>query len=186
MLVLFLDHEWDWCRVKTSLKLFDATLLDSSECHLHCYDFRHSLNVISFFCWTLNEINSFKNVGAFKINYFPPKLLESYGTLLCSSYVRVFLKLEHKSQYALDLQQCNTPTSLETISWYTPKRKFSNHRLALPFCRCWVELWQYTTTLKGYPRLLLCPNVPKICVNFLFALWNTGRVGIDGKSWIKM
>jgi hypothetical protein len=29
------------------VKLFDATLLDSSECHLHYYDFRHSLNVIS-------------------------------------------------------------------------------------------------------------------------------------------
>ena len=30
------------------LKLFNATLLDSSECHLHYCDFRHSLNVISF------------------------------------------------------------------------------------------------------------------------------------------
>ena len=32
MLVLFLDHEWNWCRVKALLKLFDATLLDSNEC----------------------------------------------------------------------------------------------------------------------------------------------------------
>ena len=34
--------------MKTPLKLFDATLLDSSECHLHCYDFGHLLDVISF------------------------------------------------------------------------------------------------------------------------------------------
>ena len=49
MLVLFLDHEWDWCSVKTPLKVFDAILLDSSEYHLYCYVFRHSLNVMSFF-----------------------------------------------------------------------------------------------------------------------------------------
>jgi hypothetical protein len=35
--------------MKTLLKLFDATLLDASECHLHCCEFRHSLDVISFF-----------------------------------------------------------------------------------------------------------------------------------------
>ena len=34
--------------MKTLFKLFDATLLDSSECHLHYRDFRHSLNAISF------------------------------------------------------------------------------------------------------------------------------------------
>ena len=45
-----------FCRMKTLLKLFDVTLLDSSECYLYYYDFRHSLNVISFF-WTLNGIN---------------------------------------------------------------------------------------------------------------------------------
>ena len=32
--------------MKALLKLFDATLLDSSECHLHYCDFRHSLDVI--------------------------------------------------------------------------------------------------------------------------------------------
>ena len=42
--------------MKTLLKLFDVTLLDPSECHLHYYDFRHSLNVI-YFLGTLNEIN---------------------------------------------------------------------------------------------------------------------------------
>jgi hypothetical protein len=30
------------------VKVFDATLLDSDECLLHYYDFRHSLNVIPF------------------------------------------------------------------------------------------------------------------------------------------
>ena len=48
MLVLFLDHDRDRCRVKTLLKQFDATLLDSSECQLHSCDFKHSLNVVSF------------------------------------------------------------------------------------------------------------------------------------------
>ena len=61
--------------MKTLLKLFDATLLDSSECHLHYCDLRHSF--ISFFIWTLNEINFLKFLGTFKINYFLPKLLES-------------------------------------------------------------------------------------------------------------
>ena len=42
--------------MKTLLMFFDATLLDFSECHLHYYDFRHSLNVISF-GKTLNEMN---------------------------------------------------------------------------------------------------------------------------------
>jgi hypothetical protein len=28
---------------ETLLDLFDATLLDSNECHLHYHDFRHSL-----------------------------------------------------------------------------------------------------------------------------------------------
>lgn len=37
--------------MKTLLKLFDATLLDYSECHLHCYDYRHCLNVISSSFW---------------------------------------------------------------------------------------------------------------------------------------
>ena len=29
--------------MKTLLKLFDTIVLDSSECHLHYYDFKHSL-----------------------------------------------------------------------------------------------------------------------------------------------
>ena len=37
----------DAAYVKTLLKSFDATLLNYSEFHLHCYDFRHSLNAIS-------------------------------------------------------------------------------------------------------------------------------------------
>ena len=48
MLVLFIGHGRDWCRVKTLLKSFDATLLDSCECHLHYCDFKHFLNIISF------------------------------------------------------------------------------------------------------------------------------------------
>ena len=53
------------------LKLFDATLLDSNECHLHDYDFRHSLIVISFFLDT--QQNSFSiNLGTFKIDCFFP------------------------------------------------------------------------------------------------------------------
>ena len=40
-----------------TVEVIYATLLDSSECHLHYYDFRHSLDVISFFFWTLNETN---------------------------------------------------------------------------------------------------------------------------------
>jgi hypothetical protein len=64
--------------VKTLLKLFDATLLDFGECHLHYCDFRHSLNVISFLLDT--QRNEFPiNLGIFKINYFLPKLLENYG-----------------------------------------------------------------------------------------------------------
>ena len=35
--------------MKTLLILFEATLLDSDECHLHYYDCRHSLNAISSF-----------------------------------------------------------------------------------------------------------------------------------------
>ena len=31
------------------LKLCDATLLDSNECHMHNYDFGHYLNIISLF-----------------------------------------------------------------------------------------------------------------------------------------
>ena len=87
MLVLFLDHQWDWCSVKTLLKLFDATLLDSTECHLHYYDFRHSLNVIYILINFLNffldtQQNEFTiNLGTFKIGYIMPKLLESYGIL---------------------------------------------------------------------------------------------------------
>ena len=34
--------------MKTLLKLFDVAFLDFSECHLHPYDFRHYLTVISF------------------------------------------------------------------------------------------------------------------------------------------
>jgi hypothetical protein len=34
------------------LKLFDAILLDSSECHLHHCDFKHSLNATSFLLGT--------------------------------------------------------------------------------------------------------------------------------------
>ena len=75
MLILVLNHEWDWCQVKILLKYFYATLLDSNECHLHYCDFRHSLNV---FFLTLNKIPT--NGGIFKVNYFLPKLLESYGT----------------------------------------------------------------------------------------------------------
>ena len=48
-------------------------------CHLHYYDFRHSLNV---FFWTINEIYFLENLGTFKINYFLPKLLESYGIFI--------------------------------------------------------------------------------------------------------
>ena len=36
------------------MKLFDVALLDSSQCHLHYCDFRHSLNVVF---GTLNEID---------------------------------------------------------------------------------------------------------------------------------
>ena len=66
--------------MKALLKLFDATLLDSNECHLHYYDCRHSLNAIPSFFWTLNQNKFPKNLGTFKISYFLPKLLESYAT----------------------------------------------------------------------------------------------------------
>jgi hypothetical protein len=42
--------------MKTLLKLFDTTMLDSSECHLHYYEFKHSLNVF-FKRGTMNKIN---------------------------------------------------------------------------------------------------------------------------------
>ena len=49
--------------------VFDATLLDSNECHLHSYDFQHSSNVIFVFLDT--QRNSFsKNLGTFKVDYF--------------------------------------------------------------------------------------------------------------------
>jgi hypothetical protein len=40
--------EIDAVYVKTSMKSFNATLLNYSEYHLHYCDFIHSLNVISF------------------------------------------------------------------------------------------------------------------------------------------
>ena len=68
--------------MNTLLKLFDATLLDSNECHLHYYDFEHSLNVFLFFSFLFDtQQNEFLiNLGTFIINHFWPKLLESYGS----------------------------------------------------------------------------------------------------------
>jgi hypothetical protein len=68
-----------------AVEVFYATLFDSNECHLPYCDFRHSLNVCVCVCvcvlyFTLDEINFPKNLGTFKINYFFPKLLESYRT----------------------------------------------------------------------------------------------------------
>ena len=65
--------------MKSLLKLIDATLLDSSECHLHYCDVRH--NVISFLGDT--QLNEFLiNSGTFKIDYFLPKLLENYDNCM--------------------------------------------------------------------------------------------------------
>jgi hypothetical protein len=44
--LLFVCQGFAWQQI---LLWFDDTLLDSNECHLHYYDFRHSLNVISTF-----------------------------------------------------------------------------------------------------------------------------------------
>ena len=55
-------------------------VLDSSECHLHYYDFRHSLADFIFIFIFDTQKNEFPiNLGTFKINYFLPKLLESYS-----------------------------------------------------------------------------------------------------------
>ena len=53
-------------------------MLDSNQHHLHCCDFRHSVNVnsILFFDTKQNEFS--KNLFIFKIYYFLPKLLKSY------------------------------------------------------------------------------------------------------------
>lgn len=68
-----------------AFKLFDATLLVSSEYHLHSYDFRHSLHVI----FLDTEQNKFPiNIGSFKIDCFHPKLLQSYSNLSCGAYAR--------------------------------------------------------------------------------------------------
>ena len=67
--------------MKTLLKLFDATLLDSSECHLHHCDLKHSLSLLIYLLLFLDtQRNSFPiNLGTSKINYFLLKVLESYG-----------------------------------------------------------------------------------------------------------
>ena len=57
--------------MKTLLKLFDATLLGSNKCHLHYYDFRHSLNIVSFF-WTLDKINYPLILAPLKLTIFLP------------------------------------------------------------------------------------------------------------------
>ena len=52
MLVLFFDHELDWCPMKTLLKLFDATLwiLVNVTCIIMILD-------IIIIIWILNEMN---------------------------------------------------------------------------------------------------------------------------------
>ena len=70
--------------MKTLLKLVDAILLDSSECHLHYYEFKYSLNIFLFFYiflsfLTLNEI-IFPKFRLFEVDYFLPNLLESFGS----------------------------------------------------------------------------------------------------------
>ena len=48
-----------------------------NECHLHCYDFRHSLNDVSFLDTKKNLIfQKFRHIWS---NYSLPKLLKSYG-----------------------------------------------------------------------------------------------------------
>ena len=62
--------------MKTLLKLFDTTLLNSSERHLYYFDFRHSLKFLDTM-----QTQFPKNLGAFRINRFLPKLLERYNML---------------------------------------------------------------------------------------------------------
>ena len=59
--------------MKTLLKLFDTIVLDSSECHLHYYDFKHSLKkkLKNLEEGGGTEWNWFLiNLSTFKINYF--------------------------------------------------------------------------------------------------------------------
>ena len=64
--------------------------LCESLCRLHYYDFKHSLNVISFF-WDTRQ-NEFRiNLGIFQINY--------YFTL------QVLEELRHKHMYFLLVSQ---------------------------------------------------------------------------------
>ena len=69
-----------WCFVR-DWAWEEATLMDSSEYHLHYCDFRNSLNVafLNFFSDAQQHLFPI-NLGTYITNYFQPKLLESYGT----------------------------------------------------------------------------------------------------------
>ena len=50
-------------------RLFHTTLLHSSECHLHSYDFRHSLSVITFFSLDTQQNEFPKHLDNLNIDY---------------------------------------------------------------------------------------------------------------------